>query len=145
MPPPWLEVARSEFGVATMPEGQSHPRVEEYHRTVTDRGWNDKVPWCSSFLNWCFLRAGIPGTNSGLARSWLNWGTALETPRVGCLVILWRDDPASEKGHAGFFLRQDEARVYLWGGNQLGAVCENSYPREMILGFRWPPEVVLAD
>ncbi len=136
----WFSVALKEDGVASRPAGESHPRIEEYHRTVNEKGWDDKVPWCSSFLNWCMLQAGLPGTNSALARSWLDWGVPLATPRTGCVVVLWREDPASPKGHAGFFLHQDAELVYLWGGNQLGRVCVNSYPVGMILGYRWPPE-----
>jgi hypothetical protein len=57
---------------------------------------------------------------------------------LGCITVLYRDDPDSWKGHVGFFLRADSESVYLFGGNQLGRVCENAYPRESVLGYRWP-------
>jgi len=60
-------------------------------------------------------------------------------PRPGCIVILARDDPASWKGHVGFFLRADDEFIHLLGGNQLGAVREHFYPRSSVLGHRWPP------
>ncbi len=136
--PPWLTIARLEEGVASLPDGASSARVEEYHRCISQRGWDDKVAWCSSFLNWCMQQAGVAGTDSALARSWLDWGVPLEIPRIGCVVVLWREERESEKGHVGLFLREDIHGVFLFGGNQLGQVREHFYPKEMILSYRWP-------
>lgn len=133
----WLQVAMQEAGVATFADGNSNPRIEEYHCSISATRWDDKVPWCSSFLHWCMREAGLQGTGSALARSWLDWGIPLLQPQIGCVVILWRDQPESEKGHAGLFLREDDTHVFLWGGNQLDAVREHSYLKTTVLGFRW--------
>jgi uncharacterized protein (TIGR02594 family) len=135
---PWIAIAVAEIGVAACGPGQSNPRITQYHAGTNLHGYDDKPAWCSSFVNWCLGRAGLSGTNSGLARSWLEWGEPLETPRPGCIAVLYRDDPASWKGHVGFFLRADEQHVWLLGGNQLGEVREHFYPREAVLGWRWP-------
>jgi len=52
--------------------------------------------------------------------------------------VLWRDDPASWKGHVGFWLREEGDRVVLLGGNQLEAVREHHYPLDSVLAYRWP-------
>ncbi|WP_228488311.1 TIGR02594 family protein [Caenimonas koreensis] len=135
---PWMTVAFAERGVRTFAPGQSNPRVTEYHALTNIRGYDDKASWCSSFVNWSLAQVGIAGTNSALARSWLEWGTPLSEPVHGCIAVLTRDDPASWKGHVGFFLRADQERVYLWGGNQLDEVREHSYPVSTVLGYRWP-------
>ena len=137
--PAWLAVAEQDIGIRPFPLGQSNPRITEYHQTTNIRGYDDKASWCSSFVNWCLAQVGIAGTGSALARSWLEWGESLETPRPGCIAILSRDDPASWKGHVGFFLRADDEFIHLLGGNQLGAVREHFYPRSSVLGYRWPP------
>jgi len=136
--PKWLTMARSEIGVAQYPDGQSNPRITQYHQDTNIRGYDDKASWCSSFVNWSLAQAGIVGTGSALARSWLQWGETLANPKLGCIAILTRDDPSSWKGHVGFFLRTDEEHLYLLGGNQLGKVCENAYPLSSLLGYRWP-------
>lgn len=30
------------------------------------------TPWCAAFVNWCLKEAGLPGTNSNLAKSFVN-------------------------------------------------------------------------
>jgi uncharacterized protein (TIGR02594 family) len=138
MNPHWLLVATAEVGVAQFPAGQSNPRITQYHEVTNLRGYDDKASWCSSFVNWCLAQAGIAGTGSALARSWLEWGQALEKPVPGCLVVLYRDDPSSWKGHVGFYLRSDAQHIYLLGGNQLEEVREHFYPLASVLGYRWP-------
>lgn len=136
--PPWMVLAAHELGVAQWPAGQSNPRITEYHDGTNIRGYDDKASWCSSFINWCLSQAGLAGTGSALARSWLDWGVPLQEPVRGCIAVLYRDDPSSWKGHVGFFLRQDADSVYLLGGNQLGEVREHFYPKAAMLGFRFP-------
>ena len=123
--PPWLEIARAEIGVCMDPPGSSHPRIGEYHEHAGIPGYDDKVSWCSSFINWSLARVGITGTGSAFARSWLDWGQPLDEPVVGCITVLWRDDPTSWKGHVGYYLRHDAEHVYLLGGNQLEQVREH--------------------
>jgi uncharacterized protein (TIGR02594 family) len=138
--PLWMPIAFAEAGVRTFPAGQSNPRVTEYHAHTNIRGYDDKASWCSSFVNWVLAQAGIPGTGSALARSWLEWDEPLGGPVPGCIVVLSREDPGGWKGHVGFFLRADAEYVYLWGGNQLDEVREFFYPLAAVLGYRWPSQ-----
>jgi uncharacterized protein (TIGR02594 family) len=135
---PWLHVARAEIGVRNHPAGSSNPRITAYHAGTNIAGYDDKANWCSSFVQWTLARVGIAGTGSALARSWLAWGAPLDEPRVGCIAVLWREDPQSWKGHVGFFLRFEGDDVVLLGGNQLEAVREHRYPRGQVLAWRWP-------
>lgn len=135
---PWLQAAFAEVGVGAWPVGRSNPRITEYHANTSIAGYDDKASWCSSFVHWCLAQAGVAGTGSALARSWLDWGEPLIEPRPGCVAVLWRESPDSWKGHVGFYLRHDAAQVWLLGGNQLGRVCENAYPLACVLAYRWP-------
>ena len=135
---PWLRVARGELGVRNFPAGSSNPRITAYHAGTAIAGYDDKANWCSSFVDWALRQVVIAGTGSALARSWLDWGEPLDAPRPGCIAVLWRDDPASWKGHVGFFVHEDGDEVVLLGGNQLESVREHRYPRANVLGYRWP-------
>ena len=139
---PWLAVAYAEAGVVPAPVGGCNLRIRAYHAGTNIAGYDDKVSWCSSFVQWCLAQVGLAGTGSALARSWLEWGQPLQAPQLGCIVVLYRDDPGSWKGHVGFFVRADAAHVFLWGGNQLGTVCENAYPLTSVLAYRWPLDAV---
>ena len=135
---PWMQIAHAEIGVHTFAQGRSNPRITQYHANTNIKGYDDKASWCSSFVNWSLAQVGIRGTDSALARSWLVWGEPLLLPIPGCIVVLSREDPAGWKGHVGFYVRSDETQIYLFGGNQLDSVCENSYALDSVLGYRWP-------
>lgn len=86
------------------PAGQSNPRITEYHDGTNIRGYDDKASWCSSVVNWCLSWAGLDGTGSALARSWLDWGVPLQELVRGYIAVLYREDPESWKRHVGFYL-----------------------------------------
>ena len=137
-PPPWMAIAHAEQGVRALGPGASNPRITAYHAGTNIEGYDDKVSWCSSFVHWSLSQVGIPGTSSALARSWLDWGMALDAPVVGCITVLWRDDPDSWKGHVGFFQKLEGESIFLLGGNQLGEVRVHTYPAASVLAYRWP-------
>jgi uncharacterized protein (TIGR02594 family) len=137
-----MRAAGAELGVRTFAAGQSNPRITQYHADTNISGYDDKASWCSSFVNWSLGQVGITGTQSALARSWLNWGVPLNEPVFGCIAVLSRDDPASWKGHVGFFVHTDAQHVHLLGGNQLDEVREHFYPATSVLGYRWPDSAV---
>ncbi|WP_186014467.1 TIGR02594 family protein [Burkholderia gladioli] len=139
--PPWMPVAFAEAGIARYGAGRSNPRIVEYNGATNLAGYDDKISWCSSFANWCMTRAGLAGTGSALARSWLDWGRELAEPVYGCIAVLMRDDPNSWKGHVGFYLRHEDDSIVLFGGNQLDEVRELAYPRAELLAYRWPHEM----
>ena len=91
---------------------------------------------CSSFVNWCVEQAGLRGTRSAAARSWLDWGTAVDLPQEGDIVILRRGNPPS--GHVGFFVKSAGDIIYVLGGNQSDQVKVSGYKRGDLLGYRRP-------
>jgi uncharacterized protein (TIGR02594 family) len=142
--PKWMAIARGELGVKEAPGAASNPRVEEYQRAVGMRQ-DDEVPWCAAFTGWCLEQAGIESTNSGAARSYARWGVELKEPRVGCVVVLWREMVKGPHGHVGFFEREDSKGIWMLSGNQGNAVTVKPFPRRRLLCFRWPSETMLAD
>jgi uncharacterized protein (TIGR02594 family) len=136
---PWMAIAEAELsaGVREIPGPEDNPRILEYQRATALGATDDETPWCSAFVNWCMMQAGIARTNSAAARSWLTWGTSLAAPRLGCVTVLSRStDPT--KGHVGFFVDDDGPEyLRLLGGNQGNAVSIRTYRAELALGYRW--------
>ncbi len=132
---PWMDYAQAERGTAEVPGPGSSARVLEYLRTTSltaAMAADDETPWCSAFVNWCMGQAGIKGTGSAAARSWLSWGEPLTEPVRGCVTVLSRGDG----GHVGFYLRTVGSRIHLLGGNQGNAVRVADYDRSRLLGYR---------
>jgi len=134
--PSWMPIARGEIGVAEIAGARHHRRILEYHAETSLRASDDETAWCSAFVSWCMKQAGKPGTRRANARSWLQWGTRLAEPRLGCVVIFRRgNNPA--QGHVAFYLEQRGAGILVLGGNQSNSVRVSTYPAADVLGYRW--------
>lgn len=140
-PPPWMDVAFSQHGVREIPGPKANPQILAYHATTTLRATSDETPWCSAFVNWCFHRARLMGTDSARARSWLDWGVPLQRPVIGCVAVLQRPARGPDAGHVAlWWSHRNPQECWLYGGNQDNTVGLKAYPRIDILGFRWPSD-----
>lgn len=95
------------------------------------------TPWCAAFVNAVEKMCGRKGTGKMLARSFLNYGTAVGVPQVGDIVVFKRGN-SSWQGHVGYYVSSDKEFVTSLGGNQGDKVCYAKYPRTSVLGFRRP-------
>lgn len=138
--PAWYRVAKREMddGIVEFP-GQNHnPRILEYHASVVGGFDENEIPWCSSFVNWCMEQSDIKGTDSATARSWERWESKLATPELGAVAVFWRESKSSGKGHVGLYVKETSTHVSVLGGNQGNQVTVEPYPKERLLGYRWP-------
>lgn len=133
---PWIAIARAEIGQHEVSGSTSNKRILAYHASVDEKISSDEVPWCSSFVNFCIESAGLEGTNSARARSWLKWGKPIDAPEPGCVVVLSRGAPP--QGHVGFWIGATDTFVSILGGNQGDAVNISKFPASRILGYRMP-------
>ena len=101
-----------------------------------------KGNWCGLFVAYCLHR--VDGEFGELifqvAREWLKWGVPVIDPKLGDIVVFWRSDPNSWKGHVGIVIKVDNDYVWTLGGNQWDGVgrhvCIKKYKRSKVLGFR---------
>jgi uncharacterized protein (TIGR02594 family) len=139
--PQWLQLAMKEIGQEEVPGPEHNPRILEYMRSASTEAVSDgdERPWPSYFVNWALAQSGIKGTNSGVARSWLTWGTALEVPQPGAVVVFARPGQPG-MGNVGFYLGDAGDQVLCVAGNVGGAVRLTAYPKSLVLGYRWPKD-----
>jgi uncharacterized protein (TIGR02594 family) len=99
----------------------------------------EKEAWCAAFVNAVLGSQGIKGSGSNLARSFLGYGSATNTPEKGDIVVL--KSKASASGtHVGIFDSAAGGRVNVLGGNQGGGrVKVSSFAQSDVLGFRRAP------
>lgn len=140
----WFELALREeqTGVQELPGRRENPRILDYFKTTTYKTTSDETPWCSAFANWCIHNAKLKGTRSAAAVSWLKWGWKLDSPRRGCIVVLWREEVGADpdKGHVGFYYGEKGDSIRLLGGNQGNRVSIKSFPKKLVRSYRWPKE-----
>lgn len=140
---PWMTFAKAELAarVKEFPGDPDNPRIVEYHRTTTlnaSDASNDETSWCSSFVNWCMMKADIRRTKNAVARSWLNWGREIDEPVYGCVVVYWRISKTSSNGHVGFYTGETDTHILNLGGNQSDAVSIAKYAKDRVLSYRMP-------
>lgn len=97
---------------------------------------NDETAWCSCFVNFVAQEVGLEISGKLNARSWLNIGEEVLMPKIGDIVIFWRENPNSWKGHVGLYVNEDEDFIYVLGGNQDNMVCIKPYSKKRLLGYR---------
>jgi uncharacterized protein (TIGR02594 family) len=134
------QIAKSEIGQKEVGGPQHNSRIVEYHQTVSLKAKTDEVAWCSSFVNWCFLKANLSHLRSGssMARSWLKFGAPVleKDVKEGDVVIFWRDKLDGPYGHVGFVVKVGSTTVSVLGGNQSNAVNVTKYLKSRVLGYR---------
>ena len=120
-------IALGELGVEEWRGDLHNPRILEYHATTTLGDWarnRDETPWCSSFCQWVMAEAGIAGSGSAAARSWIRWGREVAPPELGCVVVMRRRGhkgdvrTGSSSGyHVGLFVNYSRGGLIALSGN----------------------------
>ena len=103
-----------------------------------------RTEWCAAFLNAVLENRGIAGSDSVseyplMARSFLDWGESVDTPRRGDIVVFRRGN-SNWEGHVAIYLGTVErnGRVYyrILGGNQNNEVNVSDYPANLLIDIR---------
>lgn len=120
--------------------GKSNPLVVSFFKDFADWVTNSKTTaWCSAYVNSIAASCGYQYTGKLNARSWLNIGNIVNSnPKVGDVVIFWRNKKDGWEGHVGFFISYSPDKKYInvLGGNQGNKVTIAPYPVERLLGIR---------
>lgn len=94
--------------------------------------------WCADFINFILRRTGHTTTNSRAAKSFLDYGKRIDSPRVGAIVVLAR---GVNNGHVGIVRGTDGAgNIIVISGNHGNKVWESPYPKSRVLGYVVPKE-----
>lgn len=134
----WLDLAEAEIGTHEVAGSADNPRILAYYRDAGHAGIeHDETPWCAAFVCAMLKRAGYPHTRSLAARSFTTYGTKLDRPQLGCIVVMTRGASTWE-GHVGFFVGETATHVKVLGGNQRDSVSIASFPKSSVLAYRMP-------
>lgn len=136
--PIWLQQAKRHLGQKEWPGRRHNPSIVRFFARAGFAGVrDDETPWCAAFVNAVLADAHLPTTGKLTARSFLNWGEPIDTPKRGAIAV-FRRGRSTWQGHVGFVLDANRTHITLLGGNQSNAVTKARYPRSKLLGLRWP-------
>ena len=128
----------SFYGLKEVPGKEHNPKIIEFFKDIGHE-WvkDDETSWCSTFINYLALKAGLEKSGKLTARSWLKVGKPISNPVIGQdIVIFWRVNPNSWQGHVGIYSGEDEDHIFTLGGNQSNMVCIKPYKKYQLLGYR---------
>lgn len=136
--PAWLVEARLHIGVKEIKGSVHNSVIAEWLNRLKAWWADDETPWCGVFAAHCMRTAGFAIPRYWMrAKAWLDWGCRINKPAHGCVVVFDRIGG----GHVGFVVGSDRCgNLMVLGGNQGDAVSIKPFPRERVVGYRWPCE-----
>lgn len=129
-------VAITQIGEKEVAGSTDNPAIMQYAKDCGMGYDHDEISWCSLFINWVMLMCGLTRSRTLAARDWLKIGIKITDPKMGDVVIFWRNSPSSWMGHVAIFLRIENGVVYCIGGNQSDSVSVTTMPLNQVLGYR---------
>jgi uncharacterized protein (TIGR02594 family) len=137
---PWLAEAQQLIGTKEVLGVRSNPVILDWAGKLDVAYPGDDIPWCGLFVAHC-IGATMPDeilpANPLGARQWEKFGAPTE-PRLGAVMVFWRESLTSGKGHVGFYTGEDGEAFRILGGNQGDQVCYAWISRSRLLKARWP-------
>jgi len=138
---PWIAEARRYIDLTEFP-GASHNSIILGWLDKLSAWWrDDETPWCGAFVAHCLSETGHPIPKFWMrAKAWAGWGTRLDSPATGCVVVFERQGG----GHVGFVVGRTAAgHLMVLGGNQGNKVSIAPFDRSRVVGYYWPPGLSL--
>lgn len=138
--PRLLLVGLQLHGTAEQPGSGNNPSILQWAKsTGLDRQYRaDSIAWCGLFMAYAVLQAGFepPAVNPLGARNWLSFGTPVDEPMLGDVLVFWRERKTGFKGHVGIYVGESNDRFYVLGGNQQDMVSIAPVAKARLLGAR---------
>ena len=151
-----IAILLASCGPTIMVDGKAIPKAARHVYTAADRyGLNElqrrtvikeyvgidprRYEWCAAFVNAVLEESNIQGSQSRMARSFLDWGEEVEEPLAGDVIVFPRGT-SDWQGHVGFYvgteIKNNKEYYRILGGNQNNAVSIDLYPAKKALGIR---------
>lgn len=135
---PMIKEAVKYYGLKEIPGVQHNDQILKFFKeTGNGKIRTDEDAWCSVFVSFCAKQNGFVFTKKATAKSWMEVGKEVKNPLPGDVVIFWRDDKNSWKGHAAIYIGQDaNGDIICIGGNQDDEVNIGYYSGDHVVGYR---------
>ena len=87
--PPWITWAKAQLWQAEAPGAKDNPTIVSWFKesSLPQSLWHDATAWCAIFVNAALALTGQPHLHSALAVDWLEYGTPVDLPQLGDVVV----------------------------------------------------------
>lgn len=132
-----LEIAKSYLGLNAKDPKQAKTLSAFFKKAGGMNLDPSTTAWCAAFANSVLGAAGIKGTGSAMAQSFLKFGTPVNRPTKGDIVVFERGNAGSGLGHVGFIVGiNSNGTLQVLGGNQSGKTSIETFKTNRVLGYR---------
>ncbi len=136
----WFEEAKNLIGTKEISGRGSNKEIIKWAEKLNIDYKDDDIPWCGLFAAHC-VGATLPNEplppNPLGARNWQSFGEST-SPRLGAVLVFWREAKNGSKGHVGFYYAEDKEAFTVLGGNQSNSVSLARVAKTRLLAARWP-------
>jgi uncharacterized protein (TIGR02594 family) len=137
---PWFAEAHHLLGTKEVLGKRNNPVILDWADNLDIHYKDDEVPWCGLFVAHCIgstlLDEVLPANPLG-ARQWEKFGQPTQ-PRLGAVMVFWRESRGGGKGHVGLYTGEDHDAYRILGGNQSDKVCFTWVGKDRFVSARWP-------
>lgn len=143
---PRSAVVDSALKMEGLHESRDRETLKKYLRSGGTNIDPSQTPWCSAFVNSALANAGMKGTGSLVATSYMNWGelkNAADTQKGDVLVEPRGRAPGETGGHVGLAtgeVKKDAqgrvTHVEMFGGNQSNMTTRKWVPVNAVMARR---------
>jgi uncharacterized protein (TIGR02594 family) len=137
--PAVMKRARQDLGQEEIPGPAANPVIMAWWRYVDyDPPNGDETPNCAAAMAAWHEESGHRSPRAPNARAWMNWGKAVDKPKIGDVVVEWRDTIDGWAGHVTLYAGPGSTPgTYMaLGANQGDKVCIQERTRAKVLGYR---------
>lgn len=139
---PWLTCARTYLGQKEVVGLASNKWILSLWDSIpwiwstVSRTDDSVLPWCGAFVRHCLLESKItPPKNWFRAKAYIDFGTKLDEPIVGCIGVI----KTGKQYHVGIIVGVDNnGNILMIGGNQADSVKVSAFKANLFQYYGWP-------
>jgi uncharacterized protein (TIGR02594 family) len=136
----WFQEALNLVGTDELPGPGSNKTIIKWAKDLDIDFPRDDVAWCGLFVAHCvgstLTDEPLPTAPLG-AQNWKHFGDSC-APKLGAVLVFWRENKSSWKGHVGFYRGEDDNAYHVIGGNQSDTVNTTRIAKHRLIAARWP-------
>jgi uncharacterized protein (TIGR02594 family) len=112
-----------------------NPIIVAFFQQTSTKPSGDITPWCAASLCWCLNETGYNHPKNAGSSSFRKYGEETTAPNEGDIVVFAaRNKKDAGKGHVGVFIKEENDKILVLGGNQI------TKHKHHVINEKWIPK-----